>query len=52
MAESFESIYRRACERKGGEKVLEAMLQAPLTKDEIEAISDDRFLAAMIKKVF
>lgn len=52
MAESFESIYRRACERKGGEKALEAMLQAPLTKDEIEAISDDRFLAAMTKKVF
>ncbi len=26
--ESFQSIYRRACERKGGERVLEAMLQA------------------------
>ena len=50
--ESFQSIYRRACERKGGEKVLEAMLQAPLSKAQIEAISDDRFLAAMTKKVF
>ena len=30
MAESFESIYRRACERKGGEAVLEAMLQAAI----------------------
>jgi len=30
--ESFQSIYRRACERKGGERVLEAMLQAPLSK--------------------
>ena len=45
--ESFQSIYRRACERKGGERVLEAMLQAPLSKAQIEAIPDDRFLAAM-----
>ncbi|WP_338518965.1 DNA-3-methyladenine glycosylase I [Alteromonas gracilis] len=52
MAESFHSIYRRACERKGGEKVLEAMLQAPLSKSQIKGISDDRFLAAMTKKVF
>lgn len=48
--ESFQSIYRRACERKGGERVLEAMLQAPLSKAQIEAIPDDRFLAAMTKK--
>lgn len=52
MAESFQSIYRRACERKGGEKVLEAMLQAPLSKAQIQKIPDDRFLAAMTKKVF
>ncbi|APD87640.1 3-methyladenine DNA glycosylase [Alteromonas sp. Mex14] len=52
MAESFQTIYRRACERKGGEKVLEAMLRAPLTKASVEKISDDRFLAAMTKQVF
>lgn len=52
MTEHFESVYRRACERKGGEKVLEAMLQAPLSKTQIERISDDRFLAEMTKKVF
>ena len=51
-AEPFLSIYRRACERKGGERGLEAMLQAPLSKAQIEAISDDRFLAAMTKQVF
>ena len=50
--ESFESIYRRACERKGSERVLEAMLHAPLSKAQIETISDDRFLAAMTKQVF
>ena len=52
MAESFQTIYRRACERKGGERVLEAMLRAPLTKANVEKISDDRFLAAMTKQVF
>lgn len=52
MAESFQTIYRRACERKGGEKVLEAMLRAPLSKTNVEKISDDRFLAAMTKQVF
>ncbi|BFT31623.1 DNA-3-methyladenine glycosylase I [Alteromonas sp. D210916BOD_24] len=52
MRESFQTIYRRACERKGGEQVLEAMLQAPLTKQEIVQIPDDRFLAEMTKKVF
>ena len=52
MAESFQSIYRRACERKGGEKVLEAMLQAPLSKAQIQKIPDDRFLAAITKKCF
>ena len=52
MAESFESIYRRACERKGGEAVLEAMLQPPLSKAQIASIPDDRFLAEMTKKVF
>ena len=52
MAESFESIYRRACERKGGEAVLEAMLQPPLSNAQIANIPDDRFLAEMTKKVF
>ncbi len=52
MQESFQAIYRRASERKGGEKVLEAMLKAPLPKQDILKISDDRFLAEMTKKVF
>lgn len=52
MAESFDSIYRRACERKGGKTVLEAMLQAPLPYSKVAKIPDDRFLAAMTKKVF
>jgi 3-methyladenine DNA glycosylase Tag len=52
MAESFHSIYQRACERKGGKRVLEAMLHAPLSASDVATIPDDRFLAAMTKKVF
>ncbi|GGW82715.1 DNA-3-methyladenine glycosylase I [Alteromonas halophila] len=51
-AEHYSAIYQRACERKGGERALEAMLASPLSDDEVAAISDDRFLAAMTKKVF
>ncbi len=51
-AEQFDSIYQRACERKGGEHAVEAMLASPLPRDEVAAIPDDRFLAAMTKKVF
>lgn len=52
MAESFDVIYRRACERKGGPAAVEARLGSPLSPKAIQAIPDDRFLAAMTKKVF
>ena len=50
--ENFEAIYQRACERKGGEEVVEAMLASPLPAEDISAIPNDRFLSAMTKKVF
>lgn len=50
--ESFDAIYQRACERKGGAKNLEAMLPSSLTKAQVAKIPDDRFLAEMTKKVF
>ncbi|MCW8109287.1 DNA-3-methyladenine glycosylase I [Alteromonas ponticola] len=52
MPESFDSIYNRACERKGSAQALEAQLSRPLNKTEVAHISDDRFLAQMTKKVF
>ena len=52
MAESFSTIYQRACERKGGEQALESMLSTPLTAQQIADIPDHRFLAEMTKKVF
>ena len=51
-AESFEVIYRRACERKGGKAGLERLLSQPLSATQVARIPDDRFLAAMTKKVF
>ncbi|WP_133468136.1 DNA-3-methyladenine glycosylase I [Paraglaciecola marina] len=50
--EKFKDIYQRACERKGGPKVLEAMLAKPLTPAELQQIGDDRFLAEFTQKVF
>lgn len=50
--EHFDTIYQRAAERKGGESHLERLLSTPLRKDEIAAISDDRWLSAFSMKVF
>jgi 3-methyladenine DNA glycosylase Tag len=50
--ESFQQVYQRACERKGGPKVLESLLNKPLSGEELAEIGDDRFLAEFSKKVF
>lgn len=50
--EQFDAIYQRAAERKGGEAQLELLLSTPLCKDDIAAISDDRWLSAFSMKVF
>ncbi len=42
--EKFDAIYQRAAERKGGEDQLEALLSHPLSKEELAAIPDDRWL--------
>jgi 3-methyladenine DNA glycosylase Tag len=50
--ERFNDIYQRACERKGGQQAVEALLAGPLPANQVANISNDRFLAAMTKKVF
>jgi 3-methyladenine DNA glycosylase Tag len=50
--EKFDSIYARAAERKGGEQGLESIVSKPLTRDEIAAIPEDRWLSAFSMKVF
>ena len=50
---SFQSIYERAAERKGGETELQSMLAGePKSADELAAIPDDRWLAEMTRRIF
>lgn len=50
--ETFQKIYQRACERKGGPQALAAMIDKPLPVKILSTIGDDRFLAEFSKKVF
>lgn len=51
-AESFNHIYQRACERKGGATALDFLLSSPATAADIKAIPDNLLLAELTKKVF
>ncbi|MDX3772606.1 DNA-3-methyladenine glycosylase I [Chromatiaceae bacterium AAb-1] len=51
-AEIFNRIYQRACERKGSEDALEALLGKPSGTDEIAGIPDNLLLAELTKKIF
>ena len=48
----FASIEARAAERHGGAKALEDMLPTAGTPEELTALPDDRYLAAMARQVF
>ena len=50
--ESFQHIYQRACERKGGPQALATAIDKPLSNEILSKIGDDRFLAEFSKKVF
>ncbi|WP_341502651.1 DNA-3-methyladenine glycosylase I [Gallaecimonas sp. GXIMD4217] len=52
MRERFEAIWQRACERKGGEAALEALLTPPAPRQAIKALGDDRLLAAFTRQIF
>lgn len=47
----FQSIHERALARKGGEAGLQELLPQVLTRDEIAAIPDSRFLSMMAKGI-
>lgn len=49
---SFEQIWQDACDKKGGEDTLEALLPSPKTARQLKKISDDRWLSEMTKRVF
>ncbi|GAC16696.1 DNA-3-methyladenine glycosylase I [Aliiglaciecola lipolytica] len=50
--ETFEHLFQRASERKGGPEKLAQLMSKPLSPKKIESIGDDRFLAEFTKKVF
>jgi len=50
--DSFESIYRRAVARKGGEGELKRLLPEVLSPDAIAGMRESRFLAEMTRCIF
>ena len=50
--ESFDIIYRRAVERKGGEHILLSLLSQPLSNAEIRNLSNSTILAEFTRKIF
>ena len=50
--EKFAAIHDRACERRGGEKILETLLPAVRTPRALAGSRDDRWLAEMTRCVF
>lgn len=50
--ETFDSLYQRACERKGGEQGLAERLPEVITQSQIAQYSDAELLSELSKKVF
>ena len=50
--DSFDSIFQRAAERKGGAAEVEALLPVAASGETLRALSDDRYLAEMTRCVF
>jgi 3-methyladenine DNA glycosylase Tag len=50
--EKFQSIYQRACDRKGGEDNLLSLVSEPRATQAIKLVGDDRILSEFSKKVF
>jgi 3-methyladenine DNA glycosylase Tag len=50
--EKFQSIFQRACDRKGGENNLLSLISESKTAQELKQVGDDRILSEFSKKVF
>jgi 3-methyladenine DNA glycosylase Tag len=50
--ETFDKLYTRAIDRKGGELALSSLMSKPLNNDELCKITNDRVLSEMTKKIF
>ncbi|MCH1460354.1 MAG: DNA-3-methyladenine glycosylase, partial [Luminiphilus sp.] len=49
---NYDELYQRACERKGGEAEVEALLPNSATKQQLTRLGSDRYLAEFTRKVF
>lgn len=49
---SFELLYARACERKGGDKALEKLLPKGASAKYLRTLPADRYLAEFTRKIF
>ena len=49
---SYDELYQRACERKGGEAEVEALLPSSATEQYLKTLGSDRYLAEFTRKVF
>jgi len=48
----YDFIYEHACERKGGEKALKALLPKTANKKHLQKLGSDRYLAEYTRKIF
>ena len=49
---SYDELYQRACEQKGGEAEVEALLPSSASKQHLKTLGSDRYLAEFTRKVF
>ena len=48
----YNYLYDYACERKGGEKALKALLPKTKSKAHLKKLGSDRYLAEFTRKIF
>ena len=48
----YSYVYDHACERKGGEKALKALLPKTKSKHRLKNLGSDRYLAEFTRKIF
>ena len=48
----YSYLYDHACERKGGEKALKALLPKTKSKAQLKKLGSDRYLAEFTRKIF
>ena len=48
----YKTLYRKACERKGGESAVGKMLPNSASKNHLRKLGSDRYLAEFSRKIF